>query len=781
VVKTLLAAFLALILWALTANAATAPQPIINFGTSAPSIPSTTSSGTVLSSILVTLNTGGTFTGTIALTNSAGGVCARSSPTLPSNLTVGGATLVTGNYTCTVSATQGGNTTAKNITITVKSAAPPVPMLTLGSATPSVIYATIVGTPLSTVAVTMSDGSKFTGTLGFGAPNSNDGGICALSSATVPSNVILGKALALGMPVQHCTVVATQGIQTSSANISITVTGGDPPVVVFGTPAPAIQSTAPIGTTLSNINVTNSDGSVFTGNITFGTPYTNGGGACALAGVGTTLVAPTTNTLVDSDGTWSFGPGPPNQYGYPVLLNGVVQAVQSILLLSYNGHTYHENLPGTQYSGWYEWNGSLWPPVSGDPRPPATVALGETLTAGTYNCTVVATQGAASGSANIQITVTGPAASPMVVLTSSMSITTILAPGIQTTTPVGTTLAHIAAVTMSDGSPFTGTVALGGTYGNGGGACTLASNSVALGETLTAGTYNCTVVATQGAASGSANIQIVVNAAVTPTITLGTPAPSIAGSTSVGTPLSTIAVSMSDSSTFSGTLQLAGTYGNGGGACALSNTTLPANVTLGKILADGGPYNCTVVATQGVATSSVNIAITVTGVISSVSLNPPALTIQDSTAVGANLSYITVTNSDGSPFTGTVALGGTYGNGGGACVLVGTSVTLAAPTTNTLVDSDGSWSFGSGPPNQYGYPVLLNGVVQPFQAMLLLSYNGHTYNENLPGTEFSGWYEWNGSSWLFLSTGDPRPPGSGAVALGKMLTAGPYNCTVVTQ
>ena len=1109
--KTFCAAFLALTLWALTANAAT-PQPIIKFGTAAPSIMTTASSGTVLSSILVTLNTGGTFTGTIALTSSAGGVCAISSSHLPSNLTVGGATLAAGNFTCTVQATQGSATSAASITIQVKAATPIVPIIALGSPTPSVIYATIVGTPLSTIAVTMSDGSKFTGSLSFGAPHSNDGGICALSKTTLPSNIVLGQRLAMGMPVQNCTVVATQGATTASANIAITVTAGDPPVVTFGTPAPTIPNTTPAGTTLSSINVTNSDGSVFTGNITFGTPYSDGGGACALAGLSTSLavgtsvslVAPTTGTLVDSDGTWSFGPSVVNAYGYPLLLNGVqVNGGVGVLLLSYNGHTYAETSPNNQ--GWYEWGGSTWsyigttdprPPGSGtlvdadgtwsfgpsvnaygsqvllngtsanggvaallvsynghtyaetspnpgwyewsgswsyigttDPRSPPSVTLGKVLTAGTYNCTVTATQGTVSGSANIQITSMSPAtptvtlgspaptvpnttpvgtplstiavtmsdgskfsgtlsfgapysndggicaisgsnltlgapfpsgnstqqctvvatqgansASANITITVTVPTPTVTfgtpAPTIPNTTPAGTTLSTIN-VTMSDGSAFTGNLAFGGTYGNGGGACALGgvgtilavgtsvslvapttgtlvdsdgtwsfgpgppsaygyplllngapanggvgalllsynghtyaetdpdqgwyewaggwsyigttdprppgsgtlvdsdgtwsfgpsvnaygsqillngapanggvgalllsynghtyaetspnpgwyewsggwsyigttdprsagSVSVTLGKLLTAGTYNCTVTATQGTVSGSANIQITSMSPATPTVTLGSPAPTVPNSTPVGTPLSTIAVTMSNGSKFTGSLSFGAPYSNDGGICAISGS----NLVLGQAFPSGNStQNCTVVATQGAATSSANITMTVTGLTYSTSLNPSTVTIPDSTPPGANLSNVTVTASDGSSFMGTVVFGGTNGNGGGSCSLVGTSVSLVAPTTNTLVDSDGTWSFGPNVVSAYGYPLLLNGApANGGVAALLLSYNGYTYAETAPD---QGWYEWSGG-WSYIGTTDPRPPGSGVIALAQTLPAGTYNCDV---
>jgi hypothetical protein len=159
----------------------------------------------------------------------------------------------------------------------------------------------------------------------------------------------------------------------------------------------------------------------------------------------------------------------------------------------------------------------------------------------------------------------------------------------------------------------------------------------------------------------------------------------------------------------------------------------------------------------------------------SISVNPTSVTDPASTPRGSNLSFITVTVSDGSQFHGTVGFGGTAGDGGGVCILVAASTTLAAPTANTLVDSDGTWSFGPSSTGLGGYPLQLNGAqVGGGFGVLFVSYNGFTYAENLQG----GWFQWNGTGWPSIA-GDPRPPGSGALALAKTLTAGSYNCGIV--
>ncbi len=629
------------------------PTPIINFSPATVSVPTSTSIGTVLTTMVVTLTNGATFTGSTALTNTGSSTCTKTG--LQIKL---GTNRAAGTRTCTVTATQSGVTVSTQIAITLTSVTtPPVPIVVFNPAAPSVFDSTAVNTPLSAISVTMSDGSSFNGSLSFGGTYGNDGGICAI----VGTNLTLGKSFPAGNSTQNCSVVAAQGTASTAANIAITVTGITV-TVVLGTPAPSIQTTAPVGTVLSTINTTISDGSLFTGTLAFGSPNNNGGGACALAPPGTTITAPTTNTLTDSDGTWSFGPTVVDAYGYQVFLNGVAHGT-AILVLSYSGHTYDNTLQGY----WFEWIAGNWSYIgTTDPR------------------------------------------------------------------PVGAT-------------------------------------NVVLGKTLTAGTDNCTVVATQGTKTGSAGIAITVMSPATPVITFGTSAPSVFDNAAVGVPLSTIVVTMSDGSTFSGSLGFGTPYNNDGGICAIVGT----NLTLGKPLPAGSStQHCTIAATQGSTTTTGNIAITVIGPTPTVTFSPTSVSIPNSTLAGSFLSNVNVTLSDGSMFTGGLAFGSPNNNGGGACSLD----PIVAPTTNTLIDSDGTWSFGAGPPTQYGYPILRNSAATGGVATLILSYNGQTYVQTSPTP---GWYQWNGSGYTFLGTTDPRPPGTAtSIVLGKTLTAATYNCTV---
>lgn len=87
--------------------------------------------------------------------------------------------------------------------------APPPPTLSMSAAppAPSLDPATPVGTAVSTLTASWSDGSPFTGTYGFAQPYSNDGGLFALQG-----NVVVTAAPVSGdaNTVQNVTVGATQ-------------------------------------------------------------------------------------------------------------------------------------------------------------------------------------------------------------------------------------------------------------------------------------------------------------------------------------------------------------------------------------------------------------------------------------------------------------------------------------------------------------------------------------------------------------------------------------------
>jgi hypothetical protein len=66
------------------------------------------------------------------------------------------------------------------------------------------------GAVVADIVVAMSDGSPFTGTLGFGPPNYDAGGAFAISGSNLiinPSGAGVGSD---GGTIQNCTIVANQ-------------------------------------------------------------------------------------------------------------------------------------------------------------------------------------------------------------------------------------------------------------------------------------------------------------------------------------------------------------------------------------------------------------------------------------------------------------------------------------------------------------------------------------------------------------------------------------------
>ena len=117
---------------------------------------------------------------------------------------------VPGGYLVQVHA-PGGQPASFEITIT----AAPLPIITFNPAHPTIPDTTPKGTVVAGYAITMSDGSRFTGTVAFGAPNFDDGGVFALKIITPASGQIIvnpngpGVGPNLTTITDHVTLVAT--------------------------------------------------------------------------------------------------------------------------------------------------------------------------------------------------------------------------------------------------------------------------------------------------------------------------------------------------------------------------------------------------------------------------------------------------------------------------------------------------------------------------------------------------------------------------------------------
>ena len=85
-----------------------------------------------------------------------------------------------------------GYTVLASTSFTVQSAAPPppppAPVITVTPSNPTIPDTTPLGAVVASFAVTMSDGSPFTGSVGFGAPYYDAGGIFAISGNNIVVN-----------------------------------------------------------------------------------------------------------------------------------------------------------------------------------------------------------------------------------------------------------------------------------------------------------------------------------------------------------------------------------------------------------------------------------------------------------------------------------------------------------------------------------------------------------------------------------------------------------------
>jgi hypothetical protein len=165
---------------------------------------------------------------------------------------------------------------ATSAAITVQITAPVPTSVTLTPASVSLPDNSPAGTPVSTVAVVMSDKSAFAGTLTIGANN-----MIALSRSTVA----LTRALtAADHGAQSFLITATENAGTASATLMLNVTAPTAAVITVTPNTPQLPDTTSRGAVVAAYTVTMSDGSPFVGTIGFGPPNFDAGGIFALTG-----------------------------------------------------------------------------------------------------------------------------------------------------------------------------------------------------------------------------------------------------------------------------------------------------------------------------------------------------------------------------------------------------------------------------------------------------------------------------------------------------------------
>ena len=176
------------------------------------SLPDNSPVGTAVSTVAVATSDGSAFAGT--LTIGVNNMVALSGSTVA--LTRALTAADDGAQSFLITATENAGTASATLVLNATAAAsPPTVNIIVTPNTPQIPDTTSVGAVVATYTVTMSDGSPFVGTIGFGPPNFDAGGIFALTGSPTSGNVIVnpngpGVGPNLSTVTDHITLIATQ-------------------------------------------------------------------------------------------------------------------------------------------------------------------------------------------------------------------------------------------------------------------------------------------------------------------------------------------------------------------------------------------------------------------------------------------------------------------------------------------------------------------------------------------------------------------------------------------
>jgi hypothetical protein len=174
--------------------------------------------GYVIANIMVTVSDGSIFTGIFSFVppdlNASGIVTTDGNFVNGYNLILARNLSMSdiGSHTITISAIQNEVSVSTSYTFVVL----PLPVINWTSGNIEIFDNTPLGTVVNTFTVSMSDGSPFTGTVAFGPPNFDDGGVFAITgpiSGPGPYSLVLnsmGSGLPASSSTEIVTVVATQ-------------------------------------------------------------------------------------------------------------------------------------------------------------------------------------------------------------------------------------------------------------------------------------------------------------------------------------------------------------------------------------------------------------------------------------------------------------------------------------------------------------------------------------------------------------------------------------------
>jgi len=285
-------------------------------------------------------------------------------------------------------------------------------------------------------------------------------------------------------------------------------------------------------------------------------------------------------------------------------------------------------------------------PTSSTASSTLTLAASSTAAAGTYTITVTGTSGSLTATTTVSLTVTSVTGS----FTLKPSATTL---------SVAQGASGSDTITVTDVSPFTGTVAFTASgmptrvtaSFNPTSSTTSSVLTLAASSTAAAGTYTITVTGTSGSLTATTTVSLTVTS-VTGSFTLK---PSSATLSVAQGASGTDTITVTDVSPFTGTVAFTASGMPTGVTASFnptSSTTSSVLTLAASSTAAAGTYTITVTGTSGSLTATTTVSLTVTSVTGSFTLKPAATTL--SVAQGAS-GTDTITVTDVSPFTGTVA------------------------------------------------------------------------------------------------------------------------------
>ena len=714
----------------------------------------------------ITVKDTGTFTGSVAFTASGmpTGVTASFSPTASATSSVltlaVASTTVAGTYPITITGTSG---TLTPVTTTVTLTVPPASGFTL---TPSATALSIAQGSSGTDTITVKDTGTFTGSVSFtvtGMPTGVTASFSPTASAT-SSVLTLAVASTTVAGTYPITITGTSGTLTATTSISLTVT----PVTGSFTlkPSAATLSIAQGASGTDTITVT--DVSPFTGSVSFAASGMPAGVTAAFNPTSSTTSSVLTFTVAASTVAGT----------YPITIagtSGTLSATTSISLTvtglgsfslsaSPTSLTVAPGASGTDtitvkdvspFAGSVTFAASGLPtgvtaafsPASSTTSSVVTFTAASTAAAGLSTVTITGTSGTLTATTTIALTVGGGTGACQVIYTISPQNSTAFGAALTientSTTPLSSwTLTWTFANGQTVSSLWNGIETQSG-------ANVTVKNESYNGSIPAGG--SATGIGFNGTWNGSANA-VPTNFAINGTACGGTSPGSFtlkpsAATLSVAPGASgTDTITVTDVSPFTGSVAFAAS----GMPTGVTATFAPTSSTTSSVLTltvasttVAGTYPITITGTSGTLTPvTTSVSLTVSGS-GSFTLKPSATTL--SVAPGAS-GTDTITVTDVSPFTGTVAFTATGMPTGVTATFAPTSSTTSSVLTFAVASTTLAGS----------YPITItgtSGTLTPVTTSITLTVTG-TPNFTLSASPASLTVALGGTGTSTITVGD---------------------------